>query len=147
MPLLPPRDATGVVMPHDDPEIGNETILVRHINPAYHVVLDENIGGRRISSNAFSCSTGDPGHGMSVDIGQLLSEAARSMAAMVPMGFGAVSLNVGQVRNLVLKVGSDPIPEKNPYHGQTWGVRRRARPQLHGIVIDWVVAIEGVAIR
>ena len=146
MPLNPPRDDTGAVVPHDDPAIEGDSSLVRHINPDFHIVPDENIGGRRVSSNAFSATNGDPQYGMSVDIGQLLSELGLGEGGMVPPGMGAVRLRVNAVRGLALMVGSDPEPD-NAAHGQVWGVKSSKRPKIHKVVEDWVIAIPGVAIR
>jgi hypothetical protein len=83
---------------------------------------------------------------MSVDIGQLLAEAGLPEAAKVPQGMGAVKLPVGPIRNLGLRVGSDPI-HTNKYHGQVWDVKDSKRQKLAALVVDWVVPIGGVAIR
>jgi hypothetical protein len=137
------------VAPHDDLGIDSAGVLVRHIHPT-HIVPDENIGGKRISSAAFSATSGDPDNGMSVDIGQKLIADGKALDAMVKDGLGAVSLPVGGVRELGLKVGPDPdlnIDPPNPYHGQVWPVKSSTRSKLHKIVIDWVRALPGVALR
>jgi hypothetical protein len=146
MPLDPPTDLHGNVVAHDDQAIVPASMLIRHINEAAHVVFDENRNCRRIARLAFSATSGDPDDGMSVDIGQLLAEAGLQEDAQVPRGMGAVKLEVGQVRALVLRVGSDPIPT-NKYHGQVWGVKDSKRQKLHSVVVDWVVPIPGVALR
>ena len=146
MPLNPPRDASGNVTPHNDPAIANDSWVIRNIDPANHVVPDKNTGRLRISSGAFSASTGDPDNGMSVDVGQVLTELALPQAAMVPVGMGAVRLKVADVRNLQLDVGSDPMPN-NPAHGQVWRVKSTKKQKLHSIVADWVVSLPGVALR
>lgn len=147
MRLTPPMDTNGSVKPHDEPAILANTFIVRHINPDYHVCPDENSGGDRISSNAFSATNGDPHFGMSVDIGQLLAEAGLAESHMVPTGMGAVRLPVDGVRALSLKVGSDPIPPSHPYHGQVWGVKNSKRRKLHQLVAGWVVELPGIALR
>ena len=144
MPLNPPKGADGQVIPHDDFAIDPASWLIRHI-PEYHIVPDENLGGRRISSGAFSHTSDDPDFGMSVDIGQLLDELGLSQDAMVPLGMGAVRLQVGAVRALALRVGSDPMPD-NVAHGQVWGVKDSKRSKLHKIVDDWVTTLENVSI-
>jgi hypothetical protein len=146
MPAKPVRDSSGVVVPHDDSNIADCGYLIRHINPEYHTCLDENFGCRRIASSAFSASKGDPDFGMSSDIGQLLDEAGRPQDAMVPSGFGAVRVQVGPMRQIPLKVGSDPEPA-NEFHGQAWGVKDRIRNKVHRLVIDWLVPLDGVRIR
>lgn len=146
MPLKPPIGPDGIVVAHDDPNILPQSMLIRRINEAQHVILDENINGRRVSSAAFSRTTGDPDNGMSVDLGQLLAEAGLQEDAKVLPGMGAVKLQVGPVRDLKLRVGSDPTPT-NAFHGQVWDVKDTKRRQLHKLVIGWVVPIPGVAIR
>jgi hypothetical protein len=133
-------------MTHDDPAIRGSSSLIRHINPDFHVSYDENIGGRRISSSAFSATSDDPDFGMSVDIGQLLDERNLSESTHVPSGMGAVRLRVAAIRNLALRVGSDPVPG-NDEHGQVWDAKSSKRRKILGVVEDWVVAVPGVAIR
>lgn len=145
MPLNPPIGLDGKVIAHDDPDISPHSMVIRHINQAQHVVPDENINGRRIASAAFSRTSGDPDNGVSVDLGQLLTEAGLPESAKVPPGMGAVKLQVGPVRTLNLRVGSDPIPE-NVYHGQIWDVKDTKRTKLRRLVVDWVVPIAGVTI-
>jgi hypothetical protein len=144
LPLNPPRGADGAVTPHDDPAIAPESMLVRHINPKYHVVPDENRNGRRVTSGAFAATSGDPHHGMSVDVNQLLQQLPA--AHMVPAGMGAVSLIVAELREKGLQVGSDPVPA-NEFHGQVWGVKKTVRNVVYKLVKDWVVPLDGVAIR
>jgi hypothetical protein len=142
----PVRDAGGNVIPHDDPTIDRASGFIRHINPDHHIVVDENIGGRRLGSNAFSASSGDPHYGLSGDIEQDLIAAGRANTAQVPSGFGAVRLQVGKLRDLGLSVGADPV-EENAFHGQAWGVRSTKRSKIYALVDTWLVPIPGVAIR
>lgn len=136
----------GKVLAHDDKAIQPNSMLIRHINVSQHVIFDENINGLRIASAAYSRTSGDPDYGMSIDIGQLLEEAGLPEAAMVPPGMGAVKLQVAAVRALNLRVGSDPMPA-NKYHGQAWGVKDSKREKLRKVALDWVVPIQGVAIK
>jgi hypothetical protein len=136
----------GVVVAHDDPVILPQSLLIRHINPDHHVVRDENTNGLRISSGAFAATTKDPDYGMSVDIGQLLSEQGLPDHHMVPQHMGAVSLGVGDLREIGLKIGSDPVPT-NEFHGQAWGVKPSMRKTVQKLIRDWVVPLPGVALR
>jgi hypothetical protein len=146
VPLAPPLGPNGVVVAHDDPAILPQSLLIRHINPDHHVVPDENTKGLRISSGAFAATTRDPDYGMSVDIGQLLSERRLPNHHMVPQRMGAVSLGVGDLREIGLRIGSDPVP-MNEFHGQTWGVKPSMRKAVHKLLKAWVVPISGVALR
>ena len=80
------------------------------------------------------------------DLGQLLAEAGLREDAKVPPGMGAVKLQVGPVRDLNCRVGSDPIVT-NAFHGQIWDVKDAKRRKLHKLVVGWVVPLPGVAIR
>ncbi len=142
---IPPRDHFGRVVPHDDCDLGEDDGVIRNI-PLSQIVYDENIQGRRISSGAFSATSGDPDNGMSVDLENLIVAAGKAPSANVPEGMGAVRLHVGPVRGVGLKVGSDP-DDSNPFHGQVWGVKKPLRSKLHDLVVDWVVAVDGVRIR
>ena len=147
MPLIPKRDARGVVIAHDDLAILPESKLVRHINPEEHICLDENTGRRRIKSSAFSPTNRDPEYGMSVDLEQLLSEAGLPIDDQVPKGFGAVAMSVASIRSLALRVGSDP-EAGNPFHGQIWGVKTKTlRQRISGILDKWVTPLEGVDLK
>jgi hypothetical protein len=120
--------------------------LIRHINPDFHVVPDENTGCLRIASSAFSATSGEPAHGMSVDVGQLLDERGLNEAFHVPQGMGAVRFRVGATRDLGFRVGSDPLPD-NAEHGEVWDVKSKKGRKIQGIVEDWVVELPGVALR
>jgi len=116
----PPRDANGIVVPYDDPDIRNGDGLIRHI-PEHHIVLDKNTGYRRLSTGAFSEFSKPPG-GMSVDLERPMIEAGLDPLAMLPNpDFGAVRLIAGEMRELGHKVGRNPLPQ-NPYHGEVWGI-------------------------
>jgi hypothetical protein len=145
LPLTPPRDATGDVVPHDDPEVLDTSMLMRRIN-RIHVVPDENTGRQRLSSGAFSATNGDPNDGMSVDLGQLLDEAGIGYAEIVPDGMGAVAFEASSVRALQLQVGSDP-EEDNPFHGQVWGVKKPKRGKIQALDMRWIVELPGVSFR
>ena len=107
-----------MVVPYDDPNIGNEEVLIRRINFEQHVVPDENPGGQRISSKANSPSP-EPNGGMSVDIlGLMESDGIDSKEFVTtPVFTGSVAFKANVARDLDLLVGSEPIKD-NPYHGE-----------------------------
>ncbi len=119
----PSRDESGNVFPYDDPDIRSDDGLIRHINPDYHLVPDQNTGELRLSTGAFSGSTNPP-RGMSVDLERPMREAGLDSLAMLPNSdFGAVRLIAGEIRELGHQVGRNPRP-RNPYHGEVWGIGR-----------------------
>jgi hypothetical protein len=139
------------VQPYDEKKIKPEEVIIRRINPVQHVVWDENRGCNRISSKAFSPSSGENG-GMSVDIEDLILEGGHNPKQYVttPIFTGSVAFSADNVRNLGLRIGYDPIQE-NPYHGEVWGSPRANRfsnPQKKGLLAasEWYVEIEGVSL-
>ena len=151
----PPKDASGEVIPHDEPNLAGSSGFIRFINPDFHVVPDDNTGGKRISSAAFKATNGDPSYGMSGDLEQSVIAGGLDAVDVVPTGFGAVRLLVSDIRGLGHAVGSDPILPGNqfglppdPHHGQAWGVKTKTHSQkLLRAISDWVVPIPGVALR
>jgi hypothetical protein len=122
----PPRDASGNVLPHDDPDIEDGDGLLRYIDPDNHLVWDDNLGRYRVSSAAFSESS-TPNGGMSVDIEQSMVAAGLAREARLPNPrWGIARLLAGNMRQLGLQVGSDSLPE-NPHHGAVWGIGRNRR--------------------
>lgn len=115
------------VEPYDEDEISPDQTIIRRINPVQHVVRDDNRGCSRISTKAFSPSSGENG-GMSVDIEAQIVQANLDPREYVttPVFTGAVSFVAGAVRALNLRIGYDPIDE-NPYHGEVWGNPRPNR--------------------
>jgi len=120
---VPPRDAKGRVVPHDDPDIGDDDGLLRRIDPDYHVVEDKNLGCHRLSSMAFS-ETSVPNGGMSIDLEQLMQADGHDPLDGLDEGWGLVRLIAGQLRQQNCLVGSDPLPT-NPYHGEVWNPNGR----------------------
>jgi hypothetical protein len=140
-----------MVVPYDDPNIGNEEVLIRQINFEQHVVPDENTSGQRISSKAYSPSS-EPNGGMSVDIlGLMESDGIDSKEFVTtPVFTGSVAFKANVARDLDLLVGSEPIKD-NPYHGEVWGARRPNRfspnqKRRLQAASEWFVEIPGVAI-
>ncbi len=148
MPLSPPpRDEHGKVMPHDHEGIASIDGLMRRISEQY--IVTESDGRRRLSSMAFSPSSG-PNGGMSVDLEAQIEEAGLScrefLSTTSPQCVGAIRFEAGALRGVNLQVGFDPQPS-NPYHGEVWGnftgaMKSRILPSL----ASWFMEIEGVAI-
>jgi hypothetical protein len=106
----PPRDTTGAVLPHDDPDIADADGLLRYIDPDNHLVWDDNLGRYRVSSAAFSESS-TPNGGMSVDLERSMVAAGLTHEARLPNHrWGVARLLAGNMRRLGLQVGSDRYP-------------------------------------
>jgi hypothetical protein len=142
----PQRDANGKVVPHDDASLTNDGGVIRRIHPTYHVLRDDNSGSARITSAAFTATKGEPDNPMSVDIEQDLVAAGLAADAMVPEGFGAVRIPIGDVRGHGMRVGSEPIPD-NPYHGEVWDVKDSKSKKLLKAVDKWVRPLPGVSLK
>ena len=147
----PPRDAVGKVTPHDHEEIAAADFLIRRIDPKLHVVQDDNLNCRRLSSKAFSPSS-EEGGGMSVDIEKLIKDDGLDPATFVtsPKYLGSIRFTAEACRAANLLVGYDPLTE-NPYHGEVWGERkpnRFSRTQQKAICAasTWLVPILDVQI-
>lgn len=121
MPLKPPpRDAQGVVIPHDHDEISSDDQIIRRISEQF-LVNGEKIGTRRISSLAFNPSAG-PNGGLSVDLKRQIEEAGLDARQYVTDArwLGSIYFTAGALRENGFLVGSDPLPN-NPYHGGDLG--------------------------
>lgn len=101
-------------------------MLIRRINPAEHVVPDENRGGLRLSTKAFSSSS-EPPYGMSVDLLRLMSSAGVDPKLFVtnPKYTASVQFSAGAARTTGLWVGLDPLEKDgnnpaNPFHAEVW---------------------------
>lgn len=142
--------------PYDEPAILGEDLILRRINPEFHLTLDKNFNDRRVSTQAFKPS--DDGSWMSVDIEKLIVADGKDPKEWVTTGSftGAVSFQAASARALGLKIGFDPIKEHptlpdNPYHGAVWGPKPHCIS--HGLrkkllkSSTWYVEIPGVAIR
>ena len=148
MPTPPPRDAAGIVEPHDHPEIGADDGVIRKISER-QLVTDRH-GVRRISSLAYQASGGPKG-GMSVDIERFITDANVNAQTWVttPRWIGSVRFAAGFLRGQFFKVGYDPLEqigeqEANPYHGEVWGEFTRKQKQAVQQAAEWFVPIDGV---
>ncbi len=141
----PPRDASDNVIPHDHEGIQPTDGIIRRI-PEQLIVTDDKIGGRRISSMAFKCSSG-PNGGMSVDLQQQIEDAGFDAKTYVttPHWIGSVRFQAGQLRAEGFRVGFDPI-DTNPYHGEVWGKFSKGKQNRLRQLCEWFVQIDGVSI-
>ena len=120
MPVDPPRDAAGYVVPHDHPEILDGHHVIRHITP-HDLHPEQETGVTRVASGAYS-ELSDPHGGMSVDIEEwIVRDGLNPLHYVADLSYGATRINVGELRALELKVGWDPQPD-NPHHGGVWGI-------------------------
>lgn len=124
----PARNSTGEIVPHDHPQIHDGDYVIRHIMP--NEMVPDAAGGRRLSSGAFSESTGG---GMSVDIESwTIAEALPSLHYLRSPQSGAVRLNVGALRQLGLKVVWDP-DHGHMHHGAVWGIKSSSRRKIRDL--------------
>ncbi len=146
------------VDPYDEPAIGAFDVIVRRINPDQHVIWDANRKVRRVSSKAYTKSSG-LAEGMSVDIEALIAAAGIDPKVFVttPVYTGSVAFSAQSIRNLNLWIGYDPVRDNpyqddNPYHGQVWPTepkRQFSESQKSGLAnaATWYVEIPGVEIK
>lgn len=127
-------------LPPDDPTIGDGEDLLRRIHPTW-VIEDQNIGGLRLSSAAFSDSP--DGSPMSIVLAMLLAEQGRAHrdALRGHPGYSLAAITAGLARELQQGVVRDPI-EVEPAHGlvvgkKTGAVKRRFAAEARWIVEAW----------
>ena len=110
-----------VTAPYDEPVIKPDDLIIRRINPEYHLVPDSNRQCDRISSKAYSPSSGLDS-GLSVDIESLIVAAGLQPQQYVvnPIFTGAVVFAAKDIRSLGLWIGYEPLAG-NPHHGEIWG--------------------------
>lgn len=147
------------MQPYDEHKIEGQHVIIRRIDPDQHIVPDANLGCKRISSKAFSPSSGPQG-GMSVDIEKLMLDDRIDPREFVttPRFQASVSFAAKVARDLGLRVGYNPILEtdqipENPYHGEVWGPDAKpnkfSNGQRNGLhrAVEWYVELPGVEIR
>jgi len=141
----PPRDATGVVVPHDHEGIRADDGIIRRVSEQ-QIVIDVKSGGRRLSSMVFKASAG-ANAGMSVDLQIQIEEAGLDPRTYVttPRWTGSVRFEAGPLRQESFQVGFDPRTE-NQHHGEVWGVFSKSKQQRLRELCQWFVSIENVAI-
>lgn len=138
------------VDPYDEERILAADTIIRKISSQY-IVPNDNTGGKRLSSMAFQPSS-DPNGGMSIDLETNIVAAGLDPKEFIhsPDFVGAVAMKAGDVRNLNLRIGYDPLPE-NPHHGEVWGNNRPNRfsdSQKKGLrrAARWYTDVDGVEI-
>jgi hypothetical protein len=127
------------VLPGDETPIPDETALYRRINPdpaAPHLVWDDNLNCRRISTGAFR----DPD--LSVVLGDRL-EALQRQPETVLDGYADYYLVVFRARAATdadpgLTVLRDPTPSE-PAHGAVRGKKRKPVMRAIARACEWVV--------
>jgi hypothetical protein len=130
----PPLDVAGRVVPHDHDEIGDDWIVIRRIHFGW--LKEANDGAIGLTTASFTESS-EPPRGMSVDILNLIEEAgvdAKDHVTGMPNHPYAVTLRVGDLRAMGLKVGFHPLQERppfpaNPFHGEVWGIGNSRGPK------------------
>src|SRR5882672_10653616 len=128
----PPRDAAGLVVPHDDAATVLSTDkLVRRLHPnpsLQHIVRDDD-GRWKASSAGFKATSKkfDPYESLSTSHLERMVAAGREPAtwAEYRRGWGLALLVAGVARDLGFQVGTDPEPD-NEFHVGVWGVAKSA---------------------
>lgn len=143
--LPPPLDGNGEVVPHDHSGILPSDGVIRRISEQ-QIVIDDKIGGKRISSLAFKPSTKGV-HGMSVDLQAQIEEAGHNAREYVstPRWIGSVRFEAGALRAESFQVGCEPLRD-NPFHGEVWGTFSKRKQRRLREICEWFVTIEDVSI-
>jgi len=132
--------------------IPDEDRLIRRINSKHHVIFDEKLGKRRVSTKAFSVAGAD--NKMSVDLERCIQDRGEDPSKYVTQREeidGAVVFSAAVVRQKNLEVERAPEPD-NPCHGNVFRV-----PKLGKLTscqkrhlqdrCEWLVEIQGVRLR
>jgi hypothetical protein len=119
----------------DDPTIADGEILWRRVCPTW-IVPDSNLGGRRLSSQAFENSK--DGSPMSVFLAALVLRSGRGPADLVFPGYGMVSITAGLARVSGQRVCRDPLPEE-PAHALVAGPKPKSVRYRFLDAMKWVV--------
>ena len=141
---------TGNTLPHDHDEIAADDVLIRRVNEGEHVVYDDNLGSRRLSSKLFRCSTRGS-KSWSVDHERLIQSDGLDPREFVTVDryIGSVSVSGERLRSCNTIVGYEPVPG-NPYHCGVWPANRQksrfTRGQRNDIwrAVSWYVEIPNV---
>lgn len=143
-----PRDENGDVIPHDHPNFGPGTTLIRRVSVEY-IVHDDNRDCDRLSSALFKFD--DPADHLSCDSTVCIEALDRDPAAWVTDNhwIGSVTLQINKLREIQAetetKVGMVPL-DSNQCHGGVWGKITRGRANMLLRASDWLVPISGVAV-
>lgn len=146
MPIaMPLRDQSGVVIPHDHPELSDADAVVRRISEQQLVTHSD--GKRRIASLAFNPST-TGSKSLSVDLVSLIERDGRDPKEFVttPRWMGSVKFSVNDFRSREFLVGYEPLAD-NPYHGGVWGNFSNSKRKELSSIAQWFVEIKGVSLK
>lgn len=140
----PPRNEVGQVVPHDHSEILPEDGVIRRISNQF-IVVDSN-GKPRVSTKAFHPSSPERGGGLPVDLQREIESAGVNAREFVttPEWIGSARLTAKQFRAEGFKVGFDPLPPENPFHGEVWGQFTRGQINRLLAPAEWFVEIPSV---
>jgi len=150
--MEPKANITSQSQETDIDVVSNDERLIRRINSKHHVIFDQNLGARRLSTKAFHASTDDKK--MSVDLEQCIKNQGNDPAKYVtqPENIdGAVVFLAAIVRQKELEVECAPVPD-NPCHGNVFkhpNLGRLNKKQENHLLAncEWLVAIPGVRLR
>ena len=143
-----PRDAKGEVLPHDHPNFGPGTSLIRRVSVEY-IVADDNRGCNRLSSALYKYD--DPASHLSCDSPLCIEELDKDPAAWVTDNrwIGSLTLPVDKLREIQAetekKVGMVPL-EDTECHGGVWAKITKGRADKLLRASDWLVPIDSVAV-
>jgi hypothetical protein len=121
----------------DDHTILDTVALYRRIPPQW-VVLDENLGRVRPTSQAFQNSpNGTP---MSVALSDVLFELGRTPESLLTglEGFGLASITAGLARGCGQGIKRDPTPEE-PAHALVFGKKTASVKNRFAKECQWVI--------
>jgi hypothetical protein len=144
---------TELTAPYDEPEILDDDVIIRRVDPVWHVIFDDNRNCHRLSSKLYKASSGING-GMSVDIEKLINAEGLSPQQFVlkPPYLGAVAFSARAIRSFGLWIGYEPIQE-NPYHGEVWNSttsrhNKFTNSQVNSLmqIAKWYVQLDDVEI-
>ena len=124
----------------DDSSILDDAELWRRV-PSWHIIEDDNQGGKRISSAAFTDhSNGTP---MSVFLGDDVRAAGRSPDSLIDghIDFCLASVTAGFVRSLRQIVLRRPLPEE-PTHAEVAGKKNKSIQRKLAKSATWIIAPE-----
>jgi hypothetical protein len=127
----------------DDPSIRDDVRLLRRIIPEW-VVADHNTNSKRVSSAAFSNSSGEHGieEGMSVFLEDVLAAEGRTPASVLK-GYESnalIAITAGWVRSLGQGVVRDPLPDETA-HAQVMGDKNANMRRKLAKNYEWVVRL------
>ena len=147
--MEPKANITSSAQETEIDAIPDEERLIRRINSKHHVIFNQNLGARRLSTKAFSAADADKK--MSVDLEQCIQDRGEDPAEYVTQSEkidGAVVFPAAVVRKKNLEVERAPAPD-NPCHGNVYKLpepgnlnKRQKRHLLTNC--SWLVEIPGV---